>query len=381
MQKKFYLDEVLDTPSTPSKEQQYSFYSPTKIFNNESVLSNQGFFNENDRRFLNTSSNSDSLNQRRQSLSARYLMKTTQQSSDNTPTSSLPFKEQESEFKEDRNDAVIVLSPTVINKPTSPHILGSIENKNLSVNERILPNNNFSCISASSSLSAQMTADMLKIKKNKTANYLQSTSLHFQHTESSLNKIKAKQQAVCENSKLNKSPSMSSVVESVAESNNESEEKSSVANFSEDNNHQISDNLALNILNSPPKLSSQFSDPNPINSSDSNKEDVFESEGNESNCLKKANSMISLNCMTSTQAPIPTSSSFHSRPICAFNSNNKVNGTSSNGVSNQINRNIMNTNSNNVPNFLNSNALPPKTVRFVVISLLAIILLIKLNSL
>jgi hypothetical protein len=195
-----------------------------------------------------------------------------------------------------------------------------------------------------------MTADLLKLKKSKTANYLQSTSLHFQHTESSLNKIKLKQQISADNSKLNKSNSMSSVL---SDNINEISEKSVHLPDEHSNNN-----------NPPAKVITQFSDPNPINEKPS---DQIEIQNNDINCLKKATSMVSLNCQTKQQS-IPSSTSFNVRPVNTNNFNiNRVNGV------NQINKIISNANNNNNSNLvilnvnqvINNNPLPPKTVRFV----------------
>ena len=297
-------------------DNQRSFFSPDKILNADQMFnqSHHSFTsNDNDR-------SCDSLNQRRQSLSARYLMKTQQPSSETTPTTIITssIREQDTEMKD--------------------------EEQLLDKNQVILSSGKQNVVASTSTFSAQMTADLLKIKKNKTANYLQSTTLHFQHTESSLNKMKLKQQITADNLKLNKSNSMSSVL---SDKNNETSEKSSI------------------IEDPPAKVTTQFSDPNPINSND--KPDQIEVQMNEMNCLKKATSMVSLNCQIKPLS-IPSSTSFNVRPVNTNNFNiNRVNGV------NQINKIISNTNNSNNNLVIlnvnqvinNNNALPPKTVRFV----------------
>ena len=319
-----------------------------------------------DEKILNTFNN-DSLNQRRQSLSARYLMKT-QLPTNCTSTLNTEVDKTINIDKEpilNRTEIISSQLSNLSNKNLNPNILASI-NCIFRTNDSLCLNNNFSCIIASSNtLSAQMTADLLKIKKNKTNNYLQSTSLHFHHTESSLNKVKSKQmqpQILAENLKLNKSPSMSSVF-STLESNNEGDQKPvEILNLVDD---KVLDNTAI-IINSknkqsPSKVFTQINFKNDKIAKDTNTET---NEKENSLNLKKASSMVSLNSIT--QAAITSSLSFNSRPICP------VNGSKANTLNNgftQLNRIISNnatTNNNLVILHVNqvvTNNLPPKTVR------------------
>jgi hypothetical protein len=75
-------------------ENQRSFCSPDKILNNDFNPSHSFSANDYDR-----TNNFDSLSQRRQSLSARYLMKTQQPSVETSPA--LLIKEQDTEMKDE----------------------------------------------------------------------------------------------------------------------------------------------------------------------------------------------------------------------------------------------------------------------------------------
>jgi WD40 repeat protein len=354
-------DDLQDIPSTPTKENMI-FYSPNKVLCNDNLFGQimSPNLNDIDRKYLNTSSNSDSLNLRRQSLSARYLMKTQQPSTDAPPTPPpIIIKEQIAVIDDQCVKNEVLVSPSLTTNKNHLQISASTNNIDfIGLNNKTIP---YIGVSSTTVLSAQMTADMLKIKKTKATNYLQATSLHFQHTESSLNKIKAKQQMSAEIIKLNKSPSMNSVA-SIVESVNECEDKCLVTSNDENNGSDFVINSQLRFNNSnkssPSKVCTQTSVPitEAINNDNENV------NNNNNNNLKKASSMISLNCAT-THVPITSSSSFNSRPICQINGSNKCN----NGI-NRVVSNGHNNNNNGVvlqvnQVITNNNTLPPKTVR------------------
>jgi hypothetical protein len=123
---------------------------------------------------LKTQSVDDSI-QRRQSLSARYLMKTTSVSSEVlTPVA---------QIDEENSQSSPSPSPTIPDKPVRKSLPASIQ-PSLSSSNFLLNQNQFA-------------SEFFKIRKNKGLSHLQA-SLHFQHTESSLNKIRAKQQEALE---------------------------------------------------------------------------------------------------------------------------------------------------------------------------------------
>lgn len=369
-------DETCETPPTPVKEKFY-FHSPDKNITNDMI--NHQFSSPpfNDKLSIN---NDIAQSQRRQSLSTRYLMRNQQSTLDKSPLFKDSDKAKESienkDFNKEKSFIPKELKP--LNETHSNTIIAtdtvSMFNTQLS---KVIETNNSGCtslvnsfpyIAATSNIStAQMTADLLKLKKNKAVNYLQ-TSLHFQHTESSLNKVKSRQaQQQSTDSvqvKLNKSSSMNSVVSTVESVSHDESDDRSIAMTLNLNELEHEKNLRLKLVKTfSPKKECDY-DSNTVYRTDNIYEANRSNNDHNDNNLKKASSLISLES-TAVPTILPSSASFSSKPILQSiaNSNSKY---SSNIICNTIHRtaNPNSLMSNQGVNAAN-NTLPPKTVRFV----------------
>lgn len=311
-------EDPLETPSTPTKENPFFTYLPKS--NDENYASaNESFGDAETKLFGHASILDSGGQQRRQSISTRYLQKNSQINSENS-SPKIPISE---EIKVNSSTESSSSSSNTISSPPP------------------LPTSQPPTIKAyPSNMNAQLAAELLKMRKSvaKTVASINTTTatpvtnqstfqaLHSQHTESSLNKIKLKQNSTQQTTeKLNKSPSMVSLASGELSSNNSDETSQHHADTFVAKSLLNKSNSAKNSpTKQPPAVPIQAQHLASLNAQN----------------LKKAASMMSLN--QNPQCSLSSSSSFNSRQQVATSNGHRTSTNTTSG---------------------SQNSLPPKTVR------------------